>query len=63
MSAVSRPNSGTDPRKKSFYLPHELLEQLQAEARRQDRSASWLVQRALELALPRLRQLPGAPWP
>lgn len=47
--------------KKSFYLGEDVLAQIEAEAARQDRSASWLVQKALELALPDLRRLPSAP--
>jgi len=35
-----------DKRKKSFYLPLEYIEEMEAEALRLDRSLSWIVQRA-----------------
>jgi uncharacterized small protein (TIGR04563 family) len=49
-----------DHRKQSFYFPTDLLEQVQAESDRQERSMSWLVQQAWKIALPTLRKLPGA---
>jgi len=40
--------SGTsEPRKQSLYFPRPIFEKLQAEARRADRSLSWIVQLAL----------------
>jgi len=35
-----------DKRKKSFYLPLEYIQEMEAEALRLDRSLSWIVQRA-----------------
>ena len=36
----------TDKRKQSLYFPEEMLKEIQAEATRQDRSLSWIVQKA-----------------
>jgi uncharacterized small protein (TIGR04563 family) len=33
--------SGTDNRKQSLYFPEDMLEEIQREASRQDRSISW----------------------
>lgn len=52
---------GTDSRKQSLYLPEALLREIQAEAQRQDRSPSWIVQRAWILAREQVRAMPGAP--
>ena len=37
---------GTDKRKQSLYFPEDMLNEIQAEANRQDRSLSWIVQQA-----------------
>src|SRR5688500_12084882 len=42
--------SHTDNRKQSLYFPEEMLEEIQREANRQDRSLSWIVQQAWRLA-------------
>ena len=39
-----------DPRKASVYLPEPMLVEIHAEAKRQDRSFSWLVQKAWKRA-------------
>jgi uncharacterized small protein (TIGR04563 family) len=36
----------SDKRKQSLYFPEEMLKEIQHEASRQDRSLSWIVQRA-----------------
>lgn len=43
-------NRKNDPRKVGVYLPGVILRDVQAEATRQDRSVSWLLQRAWTLA-------------
>jgi uncharacterized small protein (TIGR04563 family) len=48
-----------DKRKQSLYFPGEMLAELQAEAERQDRSLSWLVQRAWSIARSRIRSIPA----
>jgi uncharacterized small protein (TIGR04563 family) len=42
--------AGNDKRKQSLYFPEEMLKEIQAEASRQDRSLSWVVQRAWKTA-------------
>ena len=49
-----------DHRKQSLYFPKEMLEELQAEAARQDRSLSWIVQHAVKIALRRIKSYPSA---
>lgn len=48
-----------DPRKVSLYLPSRMLEEMEEEAHRQDRSTSWIVRLAWQLAKPHLQTLPG----
>ena len=46
-------------RRQSLYFPGEMLEELQGEAKRQDRSISWLIQQAWKLAIPELKRIPS----
>jgi uncharacterized small protein (TIGR04563 family) len=48
-----------DKRKQSLYFPSEMLAELHAEAVRQDRSLSWLMQQAWRIARPELLRLPS----
>jgi uncharacterized small protein (TIGR04563 family) len=50
-----------DRRKQSLYLTDEVLDFLRREAERQDRSISWLVQKAVEVAQVQITKFPGAP--
>jgi len=50
----------SDARKQSLYFPEEMLRQMQEEAIRQDRSLSWVVQRAWRLAHERIAKLPDS---
>jgi uncharacterized small protein (TIGR04563 family) len=55
-------------KKKSFYFPFDVLAEIQAEAARQNRSVSWLIQRAWRIAQPVFQEQPahhelGAPDP
>lgn len=50
----------TDSRKKSVYLPAPILDQLEAAAKRTDRSLSWLVQFAVKASLSKISELPSA---
>jgi len=50
----------SDKRKQSLYFPEEYLEQIRAESIRQDRSMSWLVQKAWEIARDTIRAFPSA---
>ena len=42
--------SNSDKRKQSLYFPEEMLREIKREAQRQDRSLSWIVQKAWKLA-------------
>lgn len=39
-----------DKRKQSFYIPADMLAEIESESFRQDRSLSWLVQQAWRIA-------------
>ncbi len=51
--------SGTDNRKQSLYFPEDMLEEIQREAHRQDRSLSWIVQQAWKLARAEMKKIPS----
>jgi uncharacterized small protein (TIGR04563 family) len=51
--------SGTDKRKQSLYFPESMLQDIQKEAARLDRSLSWIVQRCVKIGLPDIRKLPS----
>ena len=52
--------AGSDKRKQSLYFPQDMLEEIQREAERQDRSLSWIVQRAWKTARNELKKFPSA---
>lgn len=54
---VSKP--GYDPRKVSMYLPDALAAEIRAEAKRQDRKISWLLQKAWKMAREEIRKMPA----
>lgn len=49
----------TDHRKQSLYFPEDMLEEIQREATRQDRSLSWIVQQAWKVARADIRKMPS----
>lgn len=49
----------TDHRKQSLYFPEDMLNEIQKEADRQDRSLSWIVQQAWKVARGDLRKMPS----
>jgi uncharacterized small protein (TIGR04563 family) len=51
--------AGSEKRKQSLYFPDEMLKEIQAEAARQDRSLSWIVQRAWQAARKDIMNLPS----
>lgn len=51
--------SGTDNRKQSLYFPEDMLEEIQREAVRQDRSISWIVQQAWKVARGDIKKMPS----
>jgi uncharacterized small protein (TIGR04563 family) len=48
-----------DARKQSLYFPEDMLQEIQKEANRQDRSLSWIVQRAWRVARKELQARPS----
>jgi uncharacterized small protein (TIGR04563 family) len=48
-----------DKRKQSLYFPEEMLKEIGAEATRQDRSLSWIVQKAWKAARKEIRNIPS----
>ena len=58
----------SDKRKQSLYFPEEMLKEIQAQALRQDRSLSWIVQQAWRIGRSSIRKIPSVneapgPWP
>ena len=58
---TSKDKSSSDKRKLSCYFPSELLEELNTEAQRLDRTQSWLLQRAWKIALKEIKKIPSIP--
>jgi uncharacterized small protein (TIGR04563 family) len=48
-----------ESRKQTFYFPAEMLDEIAAEARRLDRSLSWVVQRAWRIARRAIATMPA----
>lgn len=53
----------TDKRKRSLYFPDPILREMQLEAKRQERSLSWIVQYAWRIARTELMRLPSVGEP
>lgn len=53
------PMTTTDKRKRSLYFPDNILREMQSEAKRQERSLSWIVQYAWRIARAELMRLPS----
>lgn len=53
--------NGGEKRKQSLYFPGDTLAEIEAEADRQDRSISWIVQQAWRIAKPQVLAFPSAP--
>jgi uncharacterized small protein (TIGR04563 family) len=51
--------ASTDKRKQSLYFPEAMLDEIQREAARLDRSLSWIVQRCVKLGMQEIRKLPS----
>ena len=49
----------TDKRKQSLYFPEAMLQEIQKEATRLDRSLSWIVQRCVKIGLTDIKRLPS----
>ena len=46
-------------RRQALYFPSEMLEEIQRESHRQDRSISWHIQQAWKIARTDLRRVPS----
>lgn len=55
----TRKMAGSDKRKQSLYFPEEMLKEIQEEAARQDRSLSWIVQKAWKIARQEIKKYPS----
>ena len=51
--------SSSDKRKQSLYFPEEMLKEITNEAMRQDRSLSWIVQKAWKAARKEVMTIPS----
>ena len=51
--------AGSDKRKQSLYFPEDMLREIQEEANRQDRSLSWVVQKAWKIARKEIMKYPS----
>lgn len=50
----------SDKRKQSLYFPESMLQEINDEASRLERSLSWIVQRAWKTARPDIRKIPSS---
>ncbi len=57
--AAASEGSKSDKRKQSLYFPESMLQEIQAEATRQDRSLSWIVQKAWKIARKDIMKYPS----
>ena len=48
-----------DKRKQSLYFPEQMLDEITREAARQDRSLSWIVQKAWKIARKEISKYPS----
>jgi uncharacterized small protein (TIGR04563 family) len=46
-------------KKRSVYFPQSMLEEIECEMQRQERTLSWLVQQAWRIAGPTIRSFPA----
>jgi uncharacterized small protein (TIGR04563 family) len=53
----------SDKRKQSLYFPEQMLREIGAEATRQDRSLSWIVQKAWKAARKEIMSIPAVGEP
>jgi len=52
--------SKRDSSKQSLYFPMEMLDEIREQAKRLDRSLSWVIQRAWTVAKAEIRQMPDS---
>ena len=56
---MSRHEPASEKCKQSLYFPATMIAEMQVEAKRLDRSLSWIVQRCVRLALAEVKALPS----
>ena len=49
-----------DSRKQTLYFPVDMLEEIHSEAKRQDRTLSWLIQQAWKISKADIQKTPGS---
>ena len=59
----SADSAKSDKRKQSLYFPETMLDEIQKEAQRLQRSMSWVVQRAWKHARKEIKGIPGSNEP
>ncbi len=59
MAGSGGKSTGSDKRKQSLYFPESMLKEIVAEAARLDRSLSWVMQRACQVARKDIRKIPS----
>jgi len=59
MNAKKEEKKKSDKRKQSLYFPEWMLNEIAEEARRQDRSLSWIVQQAWLIARKEIKKFPS----
>ena len=52
-----------DRRKQSLYFPADMLEEIDRQAKRLDRSLSWVVQRCVKVGLAAIQAMPSVDEP
>lgn len=52
-----------DKRKQSLYFPESMLKEIEVEAKRLQRSLSWIVQRCVKVGLKTIQDMPGVDEP
>ncbi len=56
---MAKSEAKTDKRKQSVYFPVDMLEEIQCEALRQDRTVSWIIQRSWKVAREEILSYPS----
>ncbi len=56
---MAKSEAKTDKRKQSVYFPVDMLEEIQREALRQDRTVSWIIQRSWKVAREEILSYPS----
>jgi uncharacterized small protein (TIGR04563 family) len=55
---MAQPKTQSDKTKQSLYFPGDMLDEIHEEAKRLDRSVSWIVARAWKIARRDIKEMP-----